>query len=201
MTDPQILLDYEAHGLAIAERPGILDDLQEALDAHVTDDETGHRALGEVLWRLRAAYAAVVAELGRRAVAHHLAERDRLLEIATRPGNSQAVTDILRPLIATREDDAKWIAEDTAEELADIPQRRVLAIDRPSPTAPLQQPPQGPPPDTLRRPDAPISRPRARMGLGADRPTRTIAEETATASNSNFFRPELLPPLALRIGP
>lgn len=34
MTDPQILLDYEAHGLAIAERPGILDDLREALDAN-----------------------------------------------------------------------------------------------------------------------------------------------------------------------
>ena len=32
MTDPKILLDYEAHGLTIAERPGILDDLQEALD-------------------------------------------------------------------------------------------------------------------------------------------------------------------------
>lgn len=140
MTDPQILLDYEAHGLAIAERPGILDDLREALDAnltaciraHVTDDETGHRALGEIAWRLRAAYAAVFAELGRLAVAHHLAERDRLLEIATRPGNSQAVTDGLRPLIDACEATAKRIEEDTAEELADIPQRSVLAIDRPT---------------------------------------------------------------------
>ena len=32
MTDPQILLDYEAQGFAIAERPGILDDLREALE-------------------------------------------------------------------------------------------------------------------------------------------------------------------------
>lgn len=32
MTDPQILIDYEAHGLALATRPGILDDLREALE-------------------------------------------------------------------------------------------------------------------------------------------------------------------------
>lgn len=144
MTDPQILLDYEAHGLAIAERPGILDDLREALECDeisaaivepLADDEPTRAHLAALrarAKRIRAAYAAVVAELGRRAVAHHLAERDRLLEIATRPGNSQAVTDSLRPLIVAREDDAKWIAADTAEELADIPQRRILAIDRPT---------------------------------------------------------------------
>lgn len=42
------------------------------------------------------------------------------------------MTDGLRPLIDACEATAKRIEEDTAEELADIPQRSVLAIDRPT---------------------------------------------------------------------
>ena len=102
MADPQILLDYDAHGLALADRPGILDDLREALDANLTADLT---------FRLRSAFTALDAELGRRAVAYHLGERDRLLEIATRPGNSQAVADILHPLITAAEGNAARVAD------------------------------------------------------------------------------------------
>ncbi len=41
--------------------------------------------------------------MDRRAIAHYRAEADRLLEIATRPGQGPAVTSLLRPLIADAE--------------------------------------------------------------------------------------------------
>lgn len=115
MTDPQILIDYEAHGLALATRSGILDDLREALECDeisaaivepLADDEPTRAHLAALrarAERIRTAISAIEAEMDRRAIAHYRAERDRLLEIATRPGQGPAVTSLLRPLIADAE--------------------------------------------------------------------------------------------------
>ncbi len=107
MTDPAALSMFAAIGLGCVDYPFLLPDLRDELEADEralarlgsSGDEATLAALRARAERIRAAIAEVSGYLDLRAETFRAVEADRLLEIATRPGNSRAVTDLMLPLI------------------------------------------------------------------------------------------------------
>ncbi len=111
MTDPPALSMFTFLGLGCVDYPFLLPDLRDELEADeraidrldACDDEATIAALRARAERIRAAIAEISGYLDLRAETFRAVEADRLLEIATRPGNSRAVTDLMLPLIEAAE--------------------------------------------------------------------------------------------------
>jgi hypothetical protein len=112
MTDPQALSMFTFLGLGCVDYPFLLPDLRDELEADEraierlasSGDEETLAALQARADRLRAAIAEVSGYLDHRAESYRAFEIDRLLDLATRPGQPAAISAIFCAQIAALED-------------------------------------------------------------------------------------------------